>query len=47
MMKRLQAAGVPAEIFTAEGAAHSFFNRPPFYEPALKRMEEFFSRFLK
>ena len=47
MMKRLQAAGVHAEIFTAEGAAHSFFNRPPFYEPALKRMEEFFSRFLK
>jgi acetyl esterase/lipase len=47
MMKRLQAAGTHAEIFTAEGAGHGFFNRPPFYEPTLKRMEEFFSRFLK
>ncbi len=47
MMKKLQAAGVHAEIFTAEGAGHGFFNRPPWFEPTLKRMEAFFSRFLK
>jgi len=42
MMNKLKAAGIPAEIFPAEGAAHGFFNRPPWYEPTLKRMEEFF-----
>lgn len=47
MIERLKAAGVHAELFTAEGAAHGFFNRPPFFEPALKRMEEFFVRLLK
>ncbi|MEK7409379.1 MAG: alpha/beta hydrolase [Acidobacteriota bacterium] len=47
MMKKLQAAGVHAEIFTAEGAGHGFFNRPPWFEPTLKRMEAFFTRLLK
>jgi acetyl esterase/lipase len=47
MMKKLKAAGVPAELFTAEGAAHGFFNRPPWFEPTLKRMEEFFRGVLK
>jgi len=41
MQKRLQEAGVQAELFEAEGAGHGFFNRPPWYEPTLKRMEEF------
>lgn len=47
MMNALKAAGVQAELFTAEGAGHGFFNRPPWFEPALKRMEEFFTRTLK
>ncbi len=41
--KRLQSAGVRAELYTAEGAAHGFFNRPPWYQPTLERMEEFLS----
>ncbi len=47
MRDRLAAAGVPADLFTADGAAHGFFNSPPWFEPALKRMEEFFLRMLK
>jgi acetyl esterase/lipase len=47
MMKKLEAAGVHAEIFSADGAGHGFFNSPPFYEPALKRMEEFFTKTLR
>ena len=46
MLNKLKAAGVEAELFTAEGAAHGFFNRPPWFEPTLKRMEEFFLRHL-
>jgi dipeptidyl aminopeptidase/acylaminoacyl peptidase len=42
IMKKLQAAGVRAELFTAPGAKHGFFNSPPWYDPTLKRMEEFF-----
>lgn len=42
MMVRLKAAGVRAELFTASGANHGFFNSPPWYEPTLRRMEEFF-----
>jgi acetyl esterase/lipase len=44
MMNRLKAAGVEAEIFSAEGALHGFFNSPPWFEPTLKKMEEFFLR---
>jgi len=47
MMNKLKAAGVHAEIFTAEGAGHGFFNRPPWYEPSLKRMGEFLTRMLR
>jgi pectinesterase len=43
MMEKTKAAGVRAEIFTAPGAKHGFFNSPPFFEPTLKRMEEFFN----
>ena len=47
MMSKLKAAGVHAEIFPAEGAKHGFFNSPPFFEPGMKRMEEFFTKYLK
>ena len=47
MMNKLKAAGVRAELFTAPGAKHGFFNSPPWYEPALKRMAEFFDSVLK
>jgi acetyl esterase/lipase len=41
MRDKLEAAGVRAEIFTADGA-HGFFNGPPWYQPSLEAMEEFF-----
>ncbi|MFQ5811442.1 MAG: alpha/beta hydrolase family protein, partial [Armatimonadota bacterium] len=41
MQKRLEELGVEAELFEAEGAGHGFFNRPPWYDPTVKRMEEF------
>ena len=47
MMDALKAAGVSAELFTAEGAGHPFFLRPPWLQPALEAMEEFFTRILK
>jgi acetyl esterase/lipase len=46
MRDRLLAAGVPAELFTAPGANHAFFNNPPWFDPTLKRMEEFFVKHL-
>ncbi len=46
MMEKLKAAGVRAELFTAPGAKHAFFNNPPWFEPSLKRMEEFFDSVL-
>ena len=47
MKSRVKAARVCAELFTAEGAGHAFFNSPPWFEPTLKRMEEFFTSVLK
>jgi acetyl esterase/lipase len=47
MLKKLKDAGATAELFTAEGAPHGFFNRPPWYEKTLAAMEEFFERTLK
>lgn len=41
MQKALKSVGVRAELFSAEGADHGFFNRPPYYEPTLLRMEKF------
>jgi acetyl esterase/lipase len=43
LVRRLKAAGVPAELFTAPGADHGFFNAPPWYQPALNRMADFFA----
>lgn len=47
MMKKLKGAGVYADLFSAQDARHGFFNTPPWYEPTLKKMEEFFNQFLK
>ncbi len=44
MKEALEKAGVRAELFTAKNAGHGFFNHPPWYEPTLKRMEEFLDR---
>jgi dipeptidyl aminopeptidase/acylaminoacyl peptidase len=41
MQKALQSVGVRAELYSAEGANHGFFNQPPYYEPTLLRMEQF------
>ncbi len=38
---RSKAVGVRAELFTAEGVGHGFFNRPPWKELTIKRMIEF------
>ena len=38
----LQKVGIQAELFTAEGAGHGFFNLPPWYQPTLEKMAEFF-----
>ncbi|MEZ5354939.1 MAG: alpha/beta hydrolase [Bryobacteraceae bacterium] len=47
MMDKLKAVGVYAEIMKAPGAAHGFFNRPPWFAPTLERMEQFFERTLR
>ena len=47
MMNALLAVGVRAEIFRAEGAQHAFFNNPPWYQPTLEAMENFFVRMLQ
>ena len=47
MLNALEAASVSAEIFTAGGAGHGFFNDPPWFQPTLEAMEEFFTRILK
>jgi acetyl esterase/lipase len=41
MAEQLRKSGIHAEIFTAPGAKHAFFNRPPWFELTLARMEEF------
>jgi pectinesterase len=47
MMEALHAAGVRAELYTASGAAHGFFNTRPWFDPTLRRMEQFFDRVLR
>jgi len=47
MMNKLKAVGVHAEIFPAKDAKHGFFQSPPFFEPAMLRMEEFFRKSLR
>jgi acetyl esterase/lipase len=38
----LREVGVRAELFTAEGAGHGFVHSPPWYQPALEQMADFF-----
>ena len=47
MLAKLKAAGVDADLYTAKGAKHGFFNAPPWFEPALQQMEGFFVRVLQ
>ncbi len=47
MQKKLQAAGARAELYTAEGAPHGFFNRPPHFQPTLERLEQFLDAVLR
>jgi acetyl esterase/lipase len=42
MQAALKKLGVRAELFSAPDAVHGFFNRPPWFEPTLRRMEQFF-----
>jgi acetyl esterase/lipase len=47
MQSALQAVGVRAELYTAAGGNHGFFNFAPYYQPALERMEAFLDSALK
>lgn len=47
MLNRLKKARVRAELFTAQGAAHGFYQGILWYEETLKKMEEFFTSTLK
>jgi acetyl esterase/lipase len=40
-MKKSKELGHRAEMFTAEGQKHGFFNRPPWLEKTTQRMDEF------
>jgi acetyl esterase/lipase len=40
-LKRSKELGHRAELFTAEGQPHGFFNRPPWQERTTQRMDEF------
>ena len=40
-MKKSKELGHRAEMFTAEGQKHGFFNRPPWLERTAQRMDEF------
>jgi acetyl esterase/lipase len=41
LVARLNFAGVRAELFTAAGAGHGFFNAPPWFDPTLARLRAF------
>ena len=40
-LKRPKELGHRAELFTAEGQKHGFFNRPPWLEKTTQRLDEF------
>ena len=40
-MKKSKELGHHAELFTAEGQKHGFFNHPPWLEKTIQRMDEF------
>lgn len=39
--RRLRELGIRVELDAADGAAHGYFNRPPYYQATLRRMEQF------
>ena len=41
MREALSKLGVVAELFSADGAGHGFFNRDPWFAPTLERMQTF------
>lgn len=43
-VQKLRDAGVEAELFTADGASHAFFNKEPWFTPTVKAMEEFLDK---
>lgn len=40
-VEKAKELGVKAELYTADGQPHGFFNRPPWKEKTLQRMDEF------
>ena len=42
LLEALREVGVGADLFTADGAGHGFFDSPPWYQSTLERMAEFF-----
>ena len=40
-LKKSKELGRRAEMFTAEGQEHGFFNRPPWREKTMQRMDDF------
>lgn len=40
-IQRMQAVGTRAELYTADGVGHGFFNQSPWYERTLYRADEF------
>jgi acetyl esterase/lipase len=47
MQRALEQAGVRAELFSAAGGKHGFYQEPEFYGLTLQKMEEFFASTLK
>jgi pectinesterase len=47
LVNRLKAAGASAELFTAEKAGHGFANGPQWFQPAIERIERFFTATLR
>jgi acetyl esterase/lipase len=47
MMKKLNGVGVDADLYEAKDAKHGFFNRPPHFDPTLRRMERFLDKHLR
>ncbi|HYV97613.1 MAG TPA: alpha/beta hydrolase [Gemmatimonadaceae bacterium] len=47
LKRRLEAAGVSVDLFTADSVDHGFFNAEPWYSRTLVKMEEFLIRVLR
>ncbi len=44
MVAKLKAAEVPVEMFTADGAPHTFWAEPRWYQPSLEALENFLTK---